>query len=80
MYIKASLCLSSVLLLKEGRWQWTNGDRFTYTNWHSGNPDNYHRQQRCLVMNYGGKPQEELLPWMTMPSQMAQFLMTGSLL
>uniref|UniRef100_UPI0037E8953D type-2 ice-structuring protein-like n=1 Tax=Semicossyphus pulcher TaxID=241346 RepID=UPI0037E8953D len=37
----------------EGVWLWTDGSRFTYTNWCQGEPYNARWKQHCLQMNYG---------------------------
>ncbi|KAM4611435.1 ladderlectin-like [Polymixia lowei] len=39
---------------QEGVWLWSDGEQFSYTNWHHGQPDNGGRGQHCLTMNYGG--------------------------
>ncbi|KAK2863345.1 hypothetical protein Q5P01_002878 [Channa striata] len=36
-------------------WFWTDGEKFAYTNWCSGQPSNYQGLQHCLSMNYSAK-------------------------
>ncbi|XP_014829528.1 PREDICTED: ladderlectin-like [Poecilia mexicana] len=33
-------------------WLWSDGSRFTYTDWCSGEPSNYEGKQHCIQMNY----------------------------
>ncbi|XP_078146237.1 galactose-specific lectin nattectin-like isoform X1 [Centroberyx gerrardi] len=40
---------------REGVWLWSDGQRFNYQCWSSGNPDNKWRNEDCLVMNYRGR-------------------------
>uniref|UniRef100_UPI0037E96442 C-type mannose receptor 2-like n=1 Tax=Semicossyphus pulcher TaxID=241346 RepID=UPI0037E96442 len=37
----------------EGDWIWSDGSRFTYTDWCRGEPNNAGWSQHCLQMNYG---------------------------
>ena len=38
----------------EGTWVWSPSNTpLSYTNWHSGNPDNRDGHQDCLMLNYG---------------------------
>ncbi|KAK2863334.1 hypothetical protein Q5P01_002867 [Channa striata] len=40
---------------EESFWYWTDGEKFAYTNWCSGQPSNYRGKQNCLSMNYSAK-------------------------
>ncbi|KAM4611393.1 ladderlectin-like [Polymixia lowei] len=37
---------------QEGVWLWSDGERFSYTNWGKGEPNNSGKDQHCLVMNF----------------------------
>ncbi|XP_065145822.1 galactose-specific lectin nattectin-like [Paramisgurnus dabryanus] len=36
----------------EGQWLWTDGSQFDFTNWCSGQPDNFQGNENCLEINY----------------------------
>ncbi|XP_067381562.1 type-2 ice-structuring protein-like [Channa argus] len=40
---------------QENVWFWTNGDKFEFTNWCKGEPNNLDKSQHCLQMNHKGK-------------------------
>uniref|UniRef100_UPI003D9E6012 ladderlectin-like n=1 Tax=Halichoeres trimaculatus TaxID=147232 RepID=UPI003D9E6012 len=40
---------------QEGIWLWSDGSRFTFTNWCSGQPNNLSWRQHCIERNFGGK-------------------------
>uniref|UniRef100_I3K9E3 Ladderlectin n=1 Tax=Oreochromis niloticus TaxID=8128 RepID=I3K9E3_ORENI len=39
---------------KEGYWFWIDGTRFRYTFWCRGEPNNLHRREHCMHMNFTG--------------------------
>ncbi|MCB2228565.1 MAG: C-type lectin domain-containing protein [Desulfarculaceae bacterium] len=39
----------------EGRWRWVNNQKITYTNWHSGEPNNAHGSENCAEVGYHSK-------------------------
>ncbi|XP_063077513.1 ladderlectin-like [Engraulis encrasicolus] len=39
---------------QEGLWLWSDGSRFDYTHWSTGQPDNAGGAEHCLEINYGG--------------------------
>ncbi|XP_041354493.1 perlucin-like [Gigantopelta aegis] len=42
-------------MFSEGRWTWLNsGIKFTYTNWHPGNPSNSWGQENCMQLHLSG--------------------------
>ncbi|MEL7355615.1 MAG: LamG-like jellyroll fold domain-containing protein [Cyanobacteria bacterium J06560_6] len=41
----------------EGQFEWANGETVTYTNWASGQPDNYRGSEHYAEMNWGGTSQ-----------------------
>ncbi|KAM9335722.1 type-2 ice-structuring protein-like [Symphorus nematophorus] len=40
---------------EENHWFWSDGTRFNYNNWCTGEPNNSRRKQHCLQMNYSAK-------------------------
>ncbi|XP_074535590.1 ladderlectin-like [Halichoeres trimaculatus] len=46
---------------QENIWLWSDGSRYTYTNWCSGQPDNLGGQQHCIEMFPGGSTQIALV-------------------
>ena len=40
----------------EGDWVFLDGGSVTYTNWYSGEPNNYGGNQDCMDFNYNGSP------------------------
>ncbi|XP_044206534.1 galactose-specific lectin nattectin-like [Thunnus albacares] len=40
--------------VKEGMWMWTDGSRFDYQDWHSGEPNN-RRVENCAEINWQGE-------------------------
>ncbi|XP_059210792.1 ladderlectin-like [Centropristis striata] len=38
---------------EEGVWLWTDGSRFSYTNWCPGEPNNWRGRQHCIQINFG---------------------------
>ncbi|MEE9440233.1 MAG: HYR domain-containing protein [Saprospiraceae bacterium] len=41
-------------IAEEGTFVWSNGETSAFTNWGSGQPNNYNNDQDCVVMNCGG--------------------------
>ena len=35
-------------------WAWVNGSSFTYSSWHSGQPDNYDKKEDYIQINWSG--------------------------
>uniref|UniRef100_A0A3Q3RXU7 C-type lectin domain-containing protein n=1 Tax=Mastacembelus armatus TaxID=205130 RepID=A0A3Q3RXU7_9TELE len=40
---------------QEGKWRWTDGTAFTYTNWAPGQPDNWQGNENCLHITTEGR-------------------------
>ncbi|XP_037548756.1 lactose-binding lectin l-2-like [Nematolebias whitei] len=40
---------------KEGGWIWTDGSRYSFSQWDSGQPSNDNGNQHCGHVNYGNK-------------------------
>ncbi|XP_067380525.1 type-2 ice-structuring protein-like [Channa argus] len=40
---------------EENVWFWTNGDKFAFTNWCKGEPNNLNKSQHCLQMNHSAE-------------------------
>ncbi|XP_078100718.1 galactose-specific lectin nattectin-like isoform X2 [Sander vitreus] len=38
--------------VKEGMWMWTDGSKFNYINWTTGQPDNIGGVEHCTSMNW----------------------------
>ena len=36
----------------EGVWKWPNGNTLDFTNWRTGQPNNYGGSQNCAALNY----------------------------
>jgi len=45
-------------LAVEGNWKWTSGEPVTYTNWASGQPDDYKEIEDAAHMNWSGAGQD----------------------
>ncbi|XP_026181608.1 ladderlectin-like [Mastacembelus armatus] len=59
----------------EGSWFWIYGDKFKYTNWAPGQPDNFGGVQHCLQMNHGdAKLWDDLNCQTPLPSICAKYL------
>ena len=39
-------------LAEEGTWEWVNGEPTTYTNWASGEPNNFNNNEDAAIMNW----------------------------
>merc|ERR1719186_766180 len=48
--VHTSYWLGGVDYFEEGVWQWANGDPFTFTQWHEGEPNNVDNED-CLSMS-----------------------------
>ncbi|XP_070695380.1 galactose-specific lectin nattectin-like [Pempheris klunzingeri] len=44
--------------IKEGLWMWTDGSRFDFKLWLTGEPNNGHKREHCLELNYLGGPND----------------------
>ncbi|XP_026188593.1 galactose-specific lectin nattectin-like isoform X2 [Mastacembelus armatus] len=44
--------------VKEGVWLWSNGEKFDFTFWAKGEPNNVGQNEDCLELNYQGKPND----------------------
>uniref|UniRef100_A0A3P9N519 Galactose-specific lectin nattectin-like n=1 Tax=Poecilia reticulata TaxID=8081 RepID=A0A3P9N519_POERE len=45
---------------KEGVWLWSDGSKFDYNKWSSGQPDNTGSNEHCLAINYEGDYSESV--------------------
>jgi len=41
-------------LFQEFIWFWSDGSKFEYNDWHTGEPNNDAGRERCAEMGYGG--------------------------
>ncbi|XP_031416906.1 ladderlectin-like isoform X2 [Clupea harengus] len=41
--------------VEEGRWLWSDGSRFDYTDWSPGEPNNQYGGEHCIEINFGGR-------------------------
>jgi hypothetical protein len=48
-----------------GNWQWVTGEPFVYTNWTSGQPDNFDSNESCL--HFGAVPALKVSTWNDLP-------------
>ncbi|XP_052362478.1 ladderlectin-like [Oncorhynchus keta] len=49
--------------VKEGLWMWSDGSRFDYTNWNTGEPNNAGEGEDCLQMNAASEKLWFDVPW-----------------
>uniref|UniRef100_A0A3Q2WNJ7 Ladderlectin-like n=1 Tax=Haplochromis burtoni TaxID=8153 RepID=A0A3Q2WNJ7_HAPBU len=45
---------------EENYWFCLDGTHFTYAEWCQGEPNNYDRNEHCLLVNYSGKSEKSL--------------------
>ncbi|XP_026129646.1 ladderlectin [Carassius auratus] len=40
---------------KDFVWFWSDGSKFEFSDWHTGEPNNYGGSEKCVEMGYGGE-------------------------
>ena len=50
--LTTSLCWTGGFLDFDNKWKWTDGSTWGYTNWYSGEPNNYDGVQDKLTINF----------------------------
>ena len=50
--LTTSLCWTGGFLDADNKWKWTDGSTWGYTNWYSGEPNNYGGIQDKLTINF----------------------------
>ena len=42
--------------VEEGVWEWVDGAKLNYTNWNTGEPNNWWGSENCAAVNYATFP------------------------
>lgn len=48
------LSIMLIPFFQEFMWFWSDGSKFEYNEWSTGEPNNYGGDERCVEMGYGG--------------------------